>query len=212
VDTSCDEAYFDRFLPACAGSFVDLLAGGSKMRLHLHLHLLDPSERLVARARELGTRHPALKLSLSFDHASASMVRTGVSKGIYYTCSRFLWLPTLVESFRRPIVLLDVDSVLETTLDLVIAALDGHDVGLYFRDFPIVPWMDYVANVVAVNPHPSAISYFRLVGAFIRRAFRNGRDRWHLDQAALYCVHRMLERFGGTVDLVDLDAEARSGI
>lgn len=77
----------------------------------------------------------------------------------------------------------------------MLASLAGKDAGLTQREPPDSPWLDIVANVIVANRTAMAGRYFAAVGNFIRHFAERGEWFWHLDQIALHCVLKMMERY-----------------
>ena len=91
---------------------------------------------------------------------------------------------------------LDVDFIVESTLAGLVDAVRGCDIGLNQRDPLDSPWLDVIANIIVANPTPAARRYFAAVKNYALDFLRREPDAWLVDQAALYCVLKMLERYG----------------
>jgi hypothetical protein len=91
---------------------------------------------------------------------------------------------------------LDIDVIVERALDGLVAAARHSDVGLNLRDPVDSPWLDVVANIIVANPTAPARRYFAAVKNYALTYIRREPEAWLVDQSALYCVLKMLGRFG----------------
>jgi hypothetical protein len=90
---------------------------------------------------------------------------------------------------------LDVDFIVESALDELLEAAHGSDVGLNARDPIDSPWLDVIANIIVAHPTPAARRFFAAVKQYALDCLRREPDAWLVDQSALYCVLKMMERY-----------------
>jgi hypothetical protein len=196
VYACCDITYFRKYGFNFLNSFARNAAGESL----LHLHVLDPDARF---AEMLGMT--VEKLGLANIVASVSVSppehRTGVTRNVYYSCCRFLHLPGLLERYAKPVICVDIDAVFEASVSGIADFASRFDLALTPRSSAHSPWLDIPAGVVVANPNPSSMGYFKLVRRYLLDFAGRGTMPWHLDQVALYCVNRMLQRFASAPDI-----------
>jgi hypothetical protein len=191
VIVTCDEKYFLKYGKAFIRSF----AANAGNNCALHLHVLDPSQHFVLEQSSLLHQLARRSVTVSFESTGGIAEEYGDDfrwRKVWYTCARFIHLPAWLRSFGRPIILVDIDAIIERPMDELLTALQNAPMGMYFRDPRASPWMDIVANVVVAAPAPETEEFFAMVRAFLLHHRRNGLLIWHLDQVALYCVWRML--------------------
>jgi hypothetical protein len=113
----------------------------------------------------------------------------------YYACARLLHLAHWLQRYQAPIVVFDIDLIVERPVRPLFAALAGNDVCLNARDPIDSPWLDVIANVIVAAPTQAAGRYFERVASYAFALLHREPHAWLVDQAALYCVLRMLERY-----------------
>lgn len=204
--SSCDGAYFEKYAPVFLASF----AQNSPEGVLLHLHLYDADSALVERVEREFARRGITQYVLSVTHTrvgSGGHNRDDYTQRVIYSCGRFLFLPLWVAKYRRPIVALDIDAVLEGGLDRYIDFVADRDVALLQREPPDAPWLDIIAYLMVANPTRGAVEYFKLVRNYIWHFLRSGDVHWHLDQIALYCCLKMMERYASPPSVAWLTRE-----
>jgi hypothetical protein len=104
-------------------------------------------------------------------------------------------MPYWLDQYRCPVLSLDVDFIVESSLDVLVDAARQADVGLNLRDPVDSPWLDVIANIIVANPTPAARRYFAAVKKHALDCIRREPEAWLVDQSALYCVLKMMGRF-----------------
>ena len=134
--------------------------------------------------------------AVTIEHTPDEFAEKLDARRTYYSCARLLHLPRFLRDYALPMVLLDIDAVIEHSLDELAALAGEHDVALIVRDPPDSPWLDVVANHIVVAPTAGAARFAERLRNFVaRRCTANGL-KWHLDQIALYCVLEMTRTYG----------------
>ena len=148
---------------------------------------------LIERIGHFRSRYPGIRLVVSTESEPAGL--DDAQRLVYYACARFLVLRRLAERYRCPIFVLDIDAVFRGGLADVARTAQGADLGLYLRRPQRIVWTNVAAGRFLVNPTLAADAYLLMVEAYIRRALRNRRMDWFLDQVALYCCLILMRRF-----------------
>ncbi|MCC6532789.1 MAG: tetratricopeptide repeat protein [Burkholderiales bacterium] len=208
VMVACDSVYLNRYGAAFLRSF----ARNAGPRARLHLHVVDPDDafsRVVDGViREL--RLPGLRVTIEYtpddvaEHLNA--------RRTYYSCARFLQLPRWLRVDALPVVLLDMDAVVEQPLDALAALADGCDVAVLKREPPDSPWLDIVANHFVITPSAAAVRFAERVAGYIALRSTRSQLRWHLDQIALDSVLRMNELYGEPLRVVAIPPELQQRV
>jgi tetratricopeptide (TPR) repeat protein len=191
VAVSCDVQYFYKHGAKFVNSFAQNAAAGKL----LHIHVLDPDDRFAAYIDGLLAKVNLPDYTVTTARTAFADSTHYKARRTYYSCVRFLVMPWLVQKYQTTIVCFDVDLVFEQPVDGIISEISGQDIGLVRRKPPDSLWLDFVANVIVVNPTPAALRYFNALGNFVRHFANRDELYWHLDQIALFCVHKMMERF-----------------
>jgi hypothetical protein len=91
-----------------------------------------------------------------------------------------------LDRYRCPVPSLDVDFIVEGSLDVLVDAAPRTDVGLKLRGPVDSPWLDVIANIIVANPTPAARRYFTAVKKYALDLIRREPEAWLVDQSALY--------------------------
>lgn len=198
---SCDPRYCRLFL----GPLIESLDAAEHSPPCVHLHLIGDEPGLIERIGHFRSRYPGLRLVVSAESDPAGL--DDAQRRVYYACARFLVLRRLLERYRCPIFVVDVDAVFRGGLADVARAAQGADLGLYLRRPQRIVWTNVAAGRFLVNPTLGAGAYLRMVEAYIRRAVRKRRMDWFLDQVALYCCLTLMRRFDHAPMVYELNDE-----
>ena len=190
----CDGVYWQRFGADVVRSIRKTCTGA-----HLHVHLVDPTDGDIAHAKALGD--PALPIDISTaagpgrDCADRQFAKT------YYACIRFVRLYQLLEETRRPIMQIDVDSVVHGDFHELFRGLQGRDAGILNVVGRRGPFRDFHAAYIAVNPTPRTRAYLSLVARYVTQFIHGGALIWMVDQSALYSAYDYLDARGEASDI-----------
>jgi hypothetical protein len=178
---AANNLYFTQF----AGGFVGSVAALGLPAV-LHFHVINPDEasrRLMA----VLAAGPGDDLAIDF---STAELPAGAG-ATWFACSRFLAASALLEAYRTPLWLFDIDLLLTAKLAVLVRTLpdpERLDIGL-FDTGRHEPASRYCAATVLLNPSPGTGRFLALMERFIRpRLGLPLNANWMLDQAALYSV------------------------
>jgi tetratricopeptide (TPR) repeat protein len=188
---SCDPVYMRKHGFAFIRSFAEHAQGNNL----LHVHVYDADDRLVAEAREVARQAGLARLAVSTERCPFPPAAAQQRKS-YYACGRLLHLPYWLKHYQRPVLSLDVDIIVKGGLDLLVDAAAGSDLALNRREPIDSPWLDVIANIIIANPTTAARLYLEAVGNYALRWIEREREAWLVDQTALFCVLKMMARFG----------------
>lgn len=190
VMVACDLKYFYKY----GLNYLNSFSHNADKNELLHLHLVNPDPGFE---QQLADWLNLIKIDnfrltteqIHFGNLPLLMQQT------YYSCVRFLHLPQWLNEYQKPIVCTDIDAIIEKPLTPLIAAVNNHDVGLYFYERHKLPWQYIPAGFVVAHPTPGATRFFNLVKNYILHFTHQAEMNWHLDQIAIFCVLKLLERF-----------------
>jgi len=188
---SCDPAYLRKHGFAFIRSFAEHAQGGNL----LHVHVYDADDPLIAETREVARQAGLARIAMSTESCPFPRSEPQQRKS-YYACGRLLHLPYWLDHYQRPLLSLDVDVIVKGRLDTLVDAAVGGDLGLNRREPIDSPWLDVIANIIIANPTAAARRYLEAVGNYALRYIEREREAWLVDQTALFCVHKMMARFG----------------
>ena len=201
-----DARYFRKY----GVTFVNSFAQNAAQDRLLHLHILDPDSEFATFLERLLQRVKLPNIAATYEYAPMDDSADFNLRRTFYSCARFLRLNSLLAGYRTPIACLDIDTVFEAPLDPLIAT--AGDVGLVQREPRDSPWLDIVANAVLARNTQQAGRYLAAVSSYVRHFMRRGKLYWHLDQIALYCVLKMMERFAEPPQVGWISSAARAAI
>lgn len=204
---SCNPPYARKYAAPFLRSYAARACTGDL----LHLHIPDPDLTIVDEMVEVAD-HAGLDRITITSETSPFPDHEVQQRRAYYACARLLHLPYWLELYQVPILLLDVDFIVERPLDVLFEAGRGHDVCLNARHPIDSPWLDVIANVIVANPTPAARRYFGAVAHYALAHVTSEPQAWLVDQAALYCVLRMFARFGTAPAVRWLPEAHKSGL
>lgn len=187
---SCNPPYLRRF----GFPFIRSYAEHSNGDNLLHLHIYDPADTILDELTSLLSQCGIGRYVVTTETCPFPAHEANQRKS-YYACGRLVHMPYWLDRYRCPVLSLDVDFIVESSLDVFVdAALEG-DVGLNRRDPVDSPWLDVIANIIVANPTPAARRYFAAVKQYALDYIRREPGAWLVDQSALYCVLKMMGRF-----------------
>ena len=187
---SCNPPYVRKYGLSFIRSFADQTGGDNA----LHLHIYDPDDTILDEVENVLSRSRLTRCAVTTESCPFPAHHAQQRKA-YYACGRLVHLPYWLDHYRCPILSLDVDFIVTSVLDGLVAAARQCDVGLNRRDPVDSPWLDVIANIIVANPTPASRRYFATVGNYALNYLGREPAAWLVDQSALYCVLKMMERF-----------------
>jgi tetratricopeptide (TPR) repeat protein len=191
VLASCDEHYFNKYGAAYFSSF----ACHADLDCGLHLHALDPEPRFVsaviALVEELGIS-PFVMTGESAPRFEADLP----DRKSWGGCGRYAHLAAWLDHYDVPVLVTDIDEVIDGSIGPLIESVEGRDMGLLMRRPRLSPWFDVIAYAVVAMPTRGSRDYLRRVSAYIALTEREHGLFWCQDQASLYCTLRLLQTYG----------------
>ncbi len=188
---SCDPAYLRKHGYAFIRSFAEHAHGDNL----LHVHVYDADDPLIDETRTVARQAGLARISMSTEKCPFPRSEPQQRKS-YYACGRLLHLPYWLNHYQRPVLSLDVDVIAKSRLDSLVDAAAGVDLALNLREPIDSPWLDVIANIIIANPTAAARRYLEAVGQYALRCIEREREAWLVDQTALFCVLKMMARFG----------------
>ena len=179
---SCDSVYFERY----AAALVNSVGRNAGIECTMHFHVINPVARVFEIAQSLATRHARVDLVLTQEAADTAAQTT---PKLLYACARFILLPALMDHYRKPVFVLDMDALVMRNLSGLLCAVAGHSAAV-----PVVnqgrgePTEILWAALVYFSTEPSARTLAVLVANYILEEIAEGRGFWFLDQAALLAM------------------------
>jgi len=104
---------------------------------------------------------------------------------------------------RKPVVILDIDSVIRKDLHGLVKHGDGAD--LVFRLLKnVLSWEQFTGGVSVIYPTRQGFAFARGIILFCKRMLRSDRPQWWIDQNALEGAYRSLLLNGLSPRFIDI--------
>lgn len=177
----CDIKYFRLFSAAVLRS----IQQNAGLEAGLHIHVVNPDDAIAAEFEQLRIK-TTIPLSLSIERVDLSAF-DDLQRKTYYSCSRFLVMPDLMQSISRPIILMDADQLVVRPLDGLFEQMRGADAGLLIFPHAAFNILSLVsASVIFANSNSKSVKFFKGIAGYLSSMLLSpDRVQWHLDQAAL---------------------------
>jgi len=207
VVVSCNPPYARKY----GVPFLRSYAEHAKANHLLHVHIPDPDERIVDEIREVASRAGLAAVRITTEDSPFPATELQQRKA-FYACARLLHLPYWLDQYHAPILVMDVDFIVESPVTALFESAADHDLALNARHPIDSPWLDIIANLIVARPTPAARRYCSAVARYAMMNLVRERKAWLVDQAALFCVLKMLERYSTPPKVCWLPHAHQSGL
>jgi len=187
---AADAVYLDLY----ARLFVSSILESSDVGCIVVVHAIGGVGRLRELAASIGIDDPRLIFSAdAFDAAAVSAVSRCFREPPYfwyglsahYQCSRYQWLDYLLTKFERPVIVSDIDTLMQRGIKDLLARHAKDDVVFNKNDASTAYASRLTANLLLANPTPMAMRFTRFLRNYLDSALaRSEVTRW-IDQAGL---------------------------
>jgi len=178
---AADPVYVERYALAYAQSLRSVL--GDRAMVHFHV-VCDES----------ANPQPRLKDDLAFAQCDAVITTRQYAthgsnpnwKRALYASERFLILPDILETYRKPVLMTDIDIEFLRDPTALLADLVGADFGYTNFRNTMEAWERYAATALLIQPTVASVSFFRRVASMIMATLGSHAQPWFVDQVALF--------------------------
>lgn len=172
---SCDYGYFSAYSEkAIAG----LLSSGAAAHFHLVLPAGFDLNRL------LSLDHPNVGVSYEYEDAAERRNRK-----TYYSIARYLVCPAVIEEYKKPVLIADIDIDFNMDLSSLFEKIDDDEIALVCGKRNL-PWLRILAGFNLFGKGASRSAFLTYLNQFLLFCYSSGRDGWMLDQTALDLAYR----------------------
>jgi hypothetical protein len=182
----CDGLYFERFAQAA----VNACAQNSGVDFIVHIHLVNQLASTKAILSRIRDRLALDRLRVTEETVDLTAF-SDAERRTYYACRRFYALPELIRIYARPVLCADVDQLIMGSVDSLLAAMEGYDVGLLHDPLNAINLTSYFSATAAFfAPTKAAFMFADKVRRYIDFFLTvQHSPLWHLDQAALVVTY-----------------------
>ncbi|MGP4788872.1 hypothetical protein ACTXGJ_07045 [Psychrobacter sp. 1Y11] len=168
---SCDFGYFSAYLKSILHAFDE--------RLIVHLHLILPDNVEELNLSKISEKYENIFVSYEFVEKTIGNVRT------YYSVSRYLILPEILNRYKLPTIVADADlDFLNIDLISVVTSVGDNEFALNIKDNDL-PWLKVTAGFNVFGKNTGDADFFNVMIKYIRFCLETGKDGWMLDQTVL---------------------------
>lgn len=186
VFAACDESYF--FTHALA--FIYSVAATNAGALDLHLHLYNPSPRVIETLRTLERKIPDIQFTATAEYFPAD--QAGIATE--YASRRFMAASVVIETLERPLLCADVDALFRASWKDWMTE-DAEKADIVFHDAQFVPfWENILAGIMLIRYSDGGTQFLRRTAKFIHHNLQNGNRLWFLDQIALSACADLIDK------------------
>lgn len=176
---ACDENYFLKFVDDFTTSFF------KNNQSTLHIHIIGRPEVFVDKVKKLAEGY-LTKINFTFELPTLEN-----SFRPYYASARFLVAARLLRTYKRALLITDIDVYVNGSVDTLWPKLKKSDIGFKNRQSSLqFPWRLVPANMVYFgNSEASALFLDTFVSCFwyLCAAYKD-KKIWWVDQSLLYSV------------------------
>lgn len=155
---------------------------------YLHLHLYDPCEDQFEGLADLCRRYRQVHLTRTWEQTGFEGVN-GEKRVIYFQSARFIRLFSILQAARRPVITVDIDSLIRGDVNEVVQAAQGADLGLFLRPELAHSGKNVLASMVYASPSPASLDFFEGVARRIAAHLLAGVQTEMLDQRCLWKLY-----------------------
>ena len=188
----CDERYFRDFARA-----IPLSANAASPGVDVHLHVVNPTPAFADEAARLKCRLNAVRLTVSTEHAPHA-TRADLAN------LRFVRFAALMEAARRPMLMLDADSLVRKNVGDLPATFADADVAIFTRPENVALNQRLLTSAIFARPTEAGRRFMRRLAAYIMGCAARGLRPWYLDQCAAAIVLKRTEFAGEPFSLAHL--------
>ncbi len=175
---AADLKYVEKFFHAAHKSILDKCPN-----LNTHLHVMIDSEKDAAKIDTYISR----TVSVSYELYSPK-------DKVGYTTRRFMRLIQLLNHFKRPMLCLDIDSILLGDISSIWDDLKDADIALYLREEDIVIHQLVHASMLFAAPTKRSMAFLGFFTNYVAYLESRGESRWFADQVALVAAYEWAKR------------------
>jgi hypothetical protein len=192
IYAGCDARYFHDYARA-----IPLSAAAAAPGIEVHLHVVNPDSGFAAAIVQLKRALTSTRLTVTTEHAPHAN-RADLAN------MRFARAAALLESVRRPILMLDADSLVRGDVADLPATVGDADLALFARPDSLPLNQRLLTSAVFVRPTEHGMRFMRRLAAYILGCAARDLRPWYLDQCAAAIVLKRTEMAGEALRVAPL--------
>lgn len=195
ITASCDEAYFYKYAEYMVKSFSEVCS--SEAMLYLSV-ITDNPEDIQATLSSWGARSVVL---------NPSGIKAGDNIGPVASLLRFSTVFPLLRALRIPVVVMDLDTVITSSLSILIERHTGADICSRILGGGVAPWEKFTGGFAIFNPTAAALDVAGFIASAAESLAHSGSKQWWIDQNCFEAGIRMVRQSKGNLLIDNVMAE-----
>ena len=190
ITASCDETYFHKYAEYLVKSFSEICS--SEAILYLSV-ITDNPDNIRTTLTSWGARGVVL---------NPSGIEAGDNIGPIASLLRFSTVFPLLKALRIPVVVMDLDAVITSSLTSLIDRHAGADICSRILGGGVAPWEKFTGGFAIFNPTAAALDVAGFIASAAESLARSGSKQWWIDQNCFEAGIRMVRQSQGNL-LID---------
>jgi Flp pilus assembly protein TadD len=192
IYAGCDARYFHDYARA-----IPLSAAAASPGIDVHLHVVTPDAGFGAAITRLKSALQTGRLTVSTEHAPQS-TRADLAN------MRFARAAALLDAVRRPILMLDADSLVRGDVSGLAAMFAADDLALFARPDNLPLNQQVLTSAMFVRPTEHGVRFMRRLGAYIMGCAARDLRPWYLDQCGVTIILKRTQMAGEPLRVAQL--------
>jgi FkbM family methyltransferase len=182
VLVACDPHYFRNF----ALPFANSLARNGAVDAILRLQVIAPDPWIADEVEVMRRETPALRIHYEGVGIAASLTSDPGALRTAYACARLIALPEVLRRYQLPVLVLDIDILIEGALSGPLRASPAAG-ALATGNAPDdeKPWLRFVPSPLLVRPTSAGVACAEAISRYAGHFLARGIAPWGLDRVAL---------------------------
>ncbi|CAK0763149.1 hypothetical protein CCP2SC5_300034 [Azospirillaceae bacterium] len=197
VFAACDGSYLERFGRLLLASVAAFSSPGQIV----HFHIVDPHSRHQDLLEAWRKQFCRCRLEFSFEFSPSNLSKEDCRT--FYSCARFMRAAFLLELYRVPLLIVDIDALfLDDPMMFVNALTKETPLAMCYNPETLSFLYDSMgAGLVVVRPEKETLLYFKTVRDYLMYWLQRGDMSWFLDQIALISSFHECQRRGVSMSI-----------
>ena len=171
VFAAADGRYTELFLEPFVGSILN-----SNGNVPIHIHVVNPTNKSKKAIQDICETVPWARISHSSEEISLPAPRP------YYAMARFLIAPKLMDHFKKPLLVVDIDAAMIKGVRTAISDFADYDVAAKYNPSNKIefPWMEIFATFILFMPTGGAKNFLKNLSDYFFAKLRSVWENRHM--------------------------------
>lgn len=194
ISASCDSGYFEKYGEFFIKSFTQVCSHESAIHLNF---TRGKTDAIRAKISEWAGRNVFF---------SIQDIDTEINEAPMASLLRFVSLPHLIETLKVPVFVLDLDTVIKSSLLPVVQKYEGVDICARILGGGVAPWEKYTGGFALFYPSNASVSVAKSIAKAAEIMASPSEKQWWIDQNCFEAGIRHTMKSGADFKMVDFSA------